>query len=71
MLKSLLTLFVLAALPHALLATSQGHPRLILIDQDGSGPGGSNQMAIMTLLPGVHFPAMNRSKFQVVPMLAP
>ena len=25
-------------------------PRLILIDQDGSGPGGSNQMAILSLL---------------------
>lgn len=25
-------------------------PRLVLIDQDGSGPGGSNQMAMMTLL---------------------
>lgn len=27
-----------------------GVPRLILIDQDGSGPGGSNQMAMMLLL---------------------
>src|SRR6202012_3237375 len=25
-------------------------PRLVLIDQDGSGPGGSNQMAILALL---------------------
>src|ERR1700734_3539796 len=25
-------------------------PRLVLIDQDGSGPGGSNQMAMMVLL---------------------
>jgi purine nucleosidase len=24
--------------------------RLVLIDQDGSGPGGSNQMAMMALL---------------------
>ena len=24
--------------------------RLVLIDQDGSGPGGSNQMAMMVLL---------------------
>ncbi|MGA8938418.1 MAG: nucleoside hydrolase [Acidobacteriaceae bacterium] len=31
-------------------------PRLVLIDQDGSGPGGSNQMAMMGLLqsPQVH-----------------
>ncbi len=31
-------------------------PRLVLIDQDGSGPGGSNQMAMMVLLqsPQVH-----------------
>src|SRR6202012_138751 len=30
-------------------------PRLVLIDQDGSGPGGSNQMAMLALLqaPGV------------------
>jgi purine nucleosidase len=28
----------------------QAQKRLILIDQDGSGPGGSNQMAMMTLL---------------------
>src|ERR1700680_244658 len=50
MLKSLLALFVMLALPHALIARSQTTPRLILIDEDGSGPGGSNQMAIMTLL---------------------
>ena len=25
-------------------------PRLVIIDQDGSGPGGSNQMAMMVLL---------------------
>jgi len=29
---------------------AQAKQRLILIDQDGSGPGGSNQMAMMTLL---------------------
>jgi purine nucleosidase len=28
----------------------QAQPRLVLIDQDGSGPGGSNQMAILALL---------------------
>src|SRR5271163_3067286 len=50
MLKSLLLLLVTAALPQALMAISPAHPRLIVIDQDGSGPGGSNQMAIMTLL---------------------
>jgi purine nucleosidase len=31
------------------LASAQS-PRLVLIDQDGSGPGGSNQMAMMVLL---------------------
>ncbi|HWZ52863.1 MAG TPA: nucleoside hydrolase [Granulicella sp.] len=40
----------MVALPHALSVTSPTTPRLILIDEDGSGPGGSNQMAIMTLL---------------------
>jgi len=36
--------------------SSQAQRRLILIDQDGSGPGGSNQMAMMVLLqsPQVH-----------------
>src|ERR1700728_3473511 len=27
-----------------------GEKRLVIVDQDGSGPGGSNQMAIMVLL---------------------
>jgi purine nucleosidase len=31
-------------------AQKRPEPRLVLIDQDGSGPGGSNQMAMMTLL---------------------
>jgi inosine-uridine nucleoside N-ribohydrolase len=31
-------------------AQSAAKPRLVLIDQDGSGPGGSNQMAMMVLL---------------------
>ena len=35
-------LFILTSLCHA--------QRLVLIDQDGSGPGGSNQMAMMVLL---------------------
>jgi purine nucleosidase len=33
----------------ALTASAQS-PRMVLIDQDGSGPGGSNQMAMMVLL---------------------
>ena len=35
---------------HANKSPAPGSPRLVLIDQDGSGPGGSNQMAIMALL---------------------
>ena len=31
-------------------APAQAQKRLVLIDQDGSGPGGSNQMAMMVLL---------------------
>src|SRR5271166_3607121 len=31
-------------------APALGQKRLVLIDQDGSGPGGSNQMAMMVLL---------------------
>ena len=38
----------LIALTVTLPATAQ--KRLVLIDQDGSGPGGSNQMAMMVLL---------------------
>jgi len=34
----------------AFAAVSQPQKRLVLIDQDGSGPGGSNQMAMLTLL---------------------
>ncbi len=40
----------------ALIATASGAAseaaprRLVLIDQDGSGPGGSNHMAMMVLL---------------------
>jgi inosine-uridine nucleoside N-ribohydrolase len=41
----LLALFLLASLSSAL-----GEKRLVLIDQDGSGPGGSNQMSMMVLL---------------------
>jgi purine nucleosidase len=39
-----LLLFLSAAIP------SLAQKRLVLIDQDGSGPGGSNQMAMMVLL---------------------
>lgn len=41
----LLVLFLLASLSSAL-----GEKRLVIIDQDGSGPGGSNQMSMMVLL---------------------
>jgi purine nucleosidase len=34
----------------ALVPSAHAQKRLILIDQDGSGPGGSNQMAMMALL---------------------
>lgn len=40
-----LTLFLLTAL-----ACRAQQTRLVLIDQDGSGPGGSNQMAMLSLL---------------------
>src|SRR5580704_11797739 len=44
--KPLLTALLLLALcPWAL-----AEKRLVIIDQDGSGPGGSNQMAMMVLL---------------------
>src|SRR5271168_1407744 len=38
-------LLALALCPFAL-----GEKRLVIVDQDGSGPGGSNQMAMMVLL---------------------
>ncbi|MEI4884317.1 hypothetical protein Q8G49_29565, partial [Klebsiella pneumoniae] len=34
----------------AMAAFASAQKRLVLIDQDGSGPGGSNQMAMMVLL---------------------
>jgi purine nucleosidase len=45
-------LFLFAALssPFTARAVAATPPRLVLIDQDGSGPGGSNQMAMMVLL---------------------
>jgi purine nucleosidase len=41
----MLALFLLSSLFSAL-----GEKRLVIIDQDGSGPGGSNQMSMMVLL---------------------
>jgi purine nucleosidase len=43
-------LLAFALLSFALRAPAVAQERLVLIDQDGSGPGGSNQMAIMALL---------------------
>jgi purine nucleosidase len=47
--------FLLAAALAVCAASVLAQPRLVLIDQDGSGPGGSNQMAMLALLqaPGV------------------
>src|ERR1700734_4533988 len=45
-LRGLLSCAVVAS---GVIAIAQS-PRLVLIDQDGSGPGGSNQMAMMVLL---------------------
>jgi purine nucleosidase len=46
-----LFLFLIAACcPVVHAGAVSGPPRLVLIDQDGSGPGGSNQMAMMVLL---------------------
>jgi purine nucleosidase len=42
--------FLLALLLIAGVASSEAQKRLVLIDQDGSGPGGSNQMSILALL---------------------
>ena len=41
---------LLLALPFSLSASSAVSSRLVILDQDGSGPGGSNQMAMMTIL---------------------
>jgi purine nucleosidase len=43
-------LLMLALLLSAALAPARGEKRLVIIDQDGSGPGGSNQMSMMVLL---------------------
>jgi inosine-uridine nucleoside N-ribohydrolase len=39
-----------AVLSACVMQTAAAQRRMVLIDQDGSGPGGSNQMAMMTLL---------------------
>ena len=43
--RLMLALFLSASISSAL-----GEKRLVIIDQDGSGPGGSNQMSLMVLL---------------------
>jgi inosine-uridine nucleoside N-ribohydrolase len=45
-----LLLAAVAATAAAASAPAMAQKRLVLIDQDGSGPGGSNQMAMMVLL---------------------
>jgi purine nucleosidase len=45
--KAILTALILTAFATI---SAQAQKRLVLIDQDGSGPGGSNQMAIMVFL---------------------
>ena len=45
--KSILTALILTALA---IQSAIAQKRLVLIDQDGSGPGGSNQMAMMVFL---------------------
>jgi inosine-uridine nucleoside N-ribohydrolase len=44
------TALLLAVAALACAAVSSAQRRLVLIDQDGSGPGGSNQMAVLALL---------------------
>ena len=48
--RPLLAALFALALTLPVQAQKRPEPRLVLIDQDGSGPGGSNQMAMMTLL---------------------
>jgi purine nucleosidase len=45
-----LAIGLLGCLGYCGLKTEAQTPRLVVIDQDGSGPGGSNQMAMMMLL---------------------
>ena len=48
--RPLFSLFLAVSLATAATAQQADPKRLVLIDQDGSGPGGSNQMAMMVLL---------------------
>jgi len=54
LLQAIIVLLTAAALQTAVaavgVAPAMAQKRLVLIDQDGSGPGGSNQMAMMVLL---------------------
>jgi purine nucleosidase len=50
MIKFRLLPFLLLLLLMPCFSAKAAAPRLVIIDQDGSGPGGSNQMAMMTLL---------------------
>ena len=46
--------FVLALAGLAFPIEAGAQDRMVIIDQDGSGPGGSDQMAIMSLLEAPH-----------------
>ena len=48
--RSMLALLVVFASLMAVAAPTWAEKRMVVIDQDGSGPGGSNQMAMMVLL---------------------
>jgi purine nucleosidase len=48
--QRVLVFFLLSVLSAVVGAPAMAQKRLVLIDQDGSGPGGSNQMAMMVLL---------------------
>jgi purine nucleosidase len=48
--RSLLAILLAAALIPSAAAQAPPQKRFVLIDQDGSGPGGSNQMSMMVLL---------------------
>ncbi len=50
MIRKLLTIFSLLLCAAGSAIASAQAKRLVIIDQDGSGPGGSNQMAMMVLL---------------------
>lgn len=49
-----LTALVTSCLLFALATACYAQRRLVLIDEDGSGPGGTNQMAILALLQSPH-----------------